>query len=394
MNSKVKYSVIIPTRNREALLIDSLMSILGQQYFDYEIIVADNSDIHVDLSDVLNDPAANGHIKYYRTGGLTMAENWNFAISKASGLWYIIIADKTILKLNTFTCMDALIESNPECNVFTYEYDEYFDKENLFRSRMFGENRKRVSVGYLEKLLLTGRFVEFGHLSGRAYNSIVKGELVRSVISEFGKICIPHNPDYTFCYHLMNRTEEFMYIEPAPIIVRFRSLTGEDPYGNGGNYAKKGRLFLEWSAREEAIAGERFCNFVPIKGWLIHSILLNDFLHVVSFYRKVPSFSKLEYYALNFKDTCYRRSIGADVQAELTAWASAVREEAFLLRITVQLWIIKQRIKNILYPFYRSAISNFIKSHLSSVLPWKRKMSPLVGFNDIHDCFKKVPLNL
>lgn len=393
MRASVKYSVIIPTRNREALLKDCLLSVLEQQYSDYEIIVAENSDNQIELEDMINHPAADEKIKYYRTGGLGMTENWNFAISKASGHWYIVIADKTILKQDTFVAMDMLIDTYSDCSVFTYEYDEYFDKENAFRSRLFGENRKKVSVSHLENLLLSGRFVEFSHYSGRAYNSLVKGELVRDVISEFGQVCFPHNPDYTFCYHLMSRTEAFMYIEPSPIIVRFHSITGENPYGNGATYSKKGRLFSEWSAREEKSAGDKFCSFVPIKGWLIYSILLNDYLNVVSLYGKSPDFDKLAYYLVNFKDTCYRRSLGTDVSEELIAWSSALRKESLLLRVSVHVCTVKQRLKNLAYPLYRSPRSNFIRSFFGLFLLRQRSVSPLVQYNDIRDCFRKVPFH-
>lgn len=92
----IKYSILVPTRNREELLPALLDSLQKQTYKNFEIVLADNGTEPLPLYKVEN-------LKYIRTGpGLSMVENWKAAHAAATGDYIIVLSDKMRL------CTDAL----------------------------------------------------------------------------------------------------------------------------------------------------------------------------------------------------------------------------------------------------------------------------------------------
>ena len=85
-----KFSIIIPTYNQLLLLKRALESVLHQQGADYEVIVTDDSD-NEEIATFIQS-IDNQSIKYFHhksTG--SAADNWNFGLSKAEGLYVIVM---------------------------------------------------------------------------------------------------------------------------------------------------------------------------------------------------------------------------------------------------------------------------------------------------------------
>lgn len=88
----VKFSVLIPTRNRLQYLKLAIDSILQQDYEDFEIIISDN-DSEEDIKSYVNS-LADSRIQYFRTSTfLPVTENWNRALEKSSGDYVIMLGD-------------------------------------------------------------------------------------------------------------------------------------------------------------------------------------------------------------------------------------------------------------------------------------------------------------
>jgi hypothetical protein len=88
----VKFSVVIPTRERAATLRHALRTCLDQNFDDYEIIVSDNDSSPATRAVV--DEAASDKVHYVRTPKpLAMSSNWDFAVSHAKGEYVILIGD-------------------------------------------------------------------------------------------------------------------------------------------------------------------------------------------------------------------------------------------------------------------------------------------------------------
>ena len=94
--SAPKFSIIVPTLNREDTLKHCLETIISQPGDDYEIIVSDNYS-GPETAEVVKSFK---HIKtlfYFRTPQrLSMRDNYEFAINQCSGRYITIIGDCSI----------------------------------------------------------------------------------------------------------------------------------------------------------------------------------------------------------------------------------------------------------------------------------------------------------
>jgi len=80
-----RYSLIIPTRNRQSTAIFAIISALGVRFDNFEVIVSDNSDDD-SLYTFLRDQDLIGQIRYHKTERvLSMTENWERGIELSTG---------------------------------------------------------------------------------------------------------------------------------------------------------------------------------------------------------------------------------------------------------------------------------------------------------------------
>ncbi len=105
----MKFSVLLPTRNRLDLLKYAIESVRRQDYDNWEIIVSDNYSNEDVLGYVqsLNE----FRIKYFRTDSfIPVTDNWNNALYKSSGDFVIMLGDDDCLLQGYFTTVFEMIE--------------------------------------------------------------------------------------------------------------------------------------------------------------------------------------------------------------------------------------------------------------------------------------------
>ena len=92
MSGSLKFTVIVPTRQRADVLGPALKTIVSQDYDNLQILVSDNysNDTTRDVIQSFNDP----RIVYHNTGKrLSMSHNWEFALSHVTDGWVTIVGD-------------------------------------------------------------------------------------------------------------------------------------------------------------------------------------------------------------------------------------------------------------------------------------------------------------
>ncbi|HZG86176.1 glycosyltransferase family 2 protein [Paenibacillus sp.] len=89
-------SVAVPTLNRCAYLREALESILSQTYTNIEVIVSNNqsTDETREFLDLIRDPRV---AVFHHEKRLSMVENWNFCLSKSSGVYFLLLSDDDFL---------------------------------------------------------------------------------------------------------------------------------------------------------------------------------------------------------------------------------------------------------------------------------------------------------
>jgi len=124
----MKFSVLLPTRNRLNLLTYAIETVRKQDYDNWEIIISDNCSEENIAGYVrsLNDP----RIKYYRTDTfIPVTDNWNNALAKSSGDYVIMLGDDDGLMKGYFSTIKKLAKDhdNPDIintNAFLYAYPQ------------------------------------------------------------------------------------------------------------------------------------------------------------------------------------------------------------------------------------------------------------------------------
>lgn len=105
----MKFSVLLPTRNRLDLLRFAVETVRRQDYDDWEAIISDNfseEDIEGYVRS-LGDP----RIKYFRTARFVpVTENWNHALEKSSGDYVIMLGDDDCLMRGYLSTAHSLAE--------------------------------------------------------------------------------------------------------------------------------------------------------------------------------------------------------------------------------------------------------------------------------------------
>ncbi|MEZ6140407.1 MAG: glycosyltransferase family 2 protein [Zavarzinella sp.] len=111
----MRFSVVIPTRNRPGTLAATLKTCLNQHAFeDYEIIISDNSD-NGDSLTVIKELLTK-KVQYHRTPKpLAMHDNWEFALQKATGEYICYLGDDDGLH------PDALARTNQLFNYGSFQ---------------------------------------------------------------------------------------------------------------------------------------------------------------------------------------------------------------------------------------------------------------------------------
>lgn len=97
------FSICVPTRNRAETLQYCLKSLLHQNYDSYEIVVSDNSDPDESRETLAVIKELNSKkIRYFRPESvLSMTENFEFTLEKATGEYILFMGDDDGLVVNS-----------------------------------------------------------------------------------------------------------------------------------------------------------------------------------------------------------------------------------------------------------------------------------------------------
>lgn len=161
------FSIVIPTHDRLPILLDSLKTIIGQDYDNWEVFVFDNAS-HEPVADAL---AALGDARIHCARSdefLPVTASWNRAIDMARGEYVTLIGDDDGLAPGFFGHINALVEQ--------------FDEPDLIFSSLLqfihpGVNPVR-SAGYVADLPMAD------FLEGRSAPFVLEARLARKAVDD------------------------------------------------------------------------------------------------------------------------------------------------------------------------------------------------------------------
>jgi glycosyltransferase involved in cell wall biosynthesis len=112
----MKFSVLLPTRNRLELLRYAIESVRRQAYSNWEIVVSDN-DSGEDVVGYVTG-LADPRIRYVRTPRFVpVTDNWNNALAHSSGDYVVMLGDDDCLLQGYFSKLAELVTryAGPDC---------------------------------------------------------------------------------------------------------------------------------------------------------------------------------------------------------------------------------------------------------------------------------------
>jgi hypothetical protein len=193
-------SIVIPTRNRPEWVEQSLRAALAQDCKSLEVLVVDNSTPGDSATEAVVSQFNSRRLRYIRTGGLSMPENWQVAVHSSTGDYFTICSDKLILApwLCSFLVKN-LVKEGKLVGVWRIGGEEQLSMVPPHPVKP----PEIISGKDIWKSAGEGSWSILHKAGPRGMNSLIHRSLVQTVESKLGvPFCRPVTPDYVIALSL------------------------------------------------------------------------------------------------------------------------------------------------------------------------------------------------
>jgi hypothetical protein len=226
-------SLIIPTRERAPYLRESIQTAIRIPDQEIEIVISDNASTD-DTKEVISafpDP----RVKYLNTGRrVSMRQNFEFALSHASGDYVIFIGDDDAFVPGQFSFLRSILEQHgPEVltwGVFTYGWPiEGFGRRpgriRFLRNKLFGTAQPVDTRAMTTHLLACD--LDRLDIKPAVYHGCSSREYLQRIKGANGVVFNSSSPDIYFTYRAILEGCRALYV-PHPF-----TLNGYSPVSTG-----------------------------------------------------------------------------------------------------------------------------------------------------------------
>jgi glycosyltransferase involved in cell wall biosynthesis len=223
----MKFSVLLPTRNRLDLLSYAIETVRKQDYSDWEIIVSDNFS-EEDIAGYVRS-LDDSRIKYYRTDKFVpVTDNWNNALAKSDGDYVIMLGDDDCLMKGYFSTLKKMIDEYdaPDfiyTSAFLYAYPGAIPgfPDGFLRSydhsAIFRFSHKPFWLRKSESMALVNHSLNFRiRFNYNMQFSLVSRKLIQEM-SKYGSFYQSPYPDYYASNAIMLKAERILIV-PQPLV--------------------------------------------------------------------------------------------------------------------------------------------------------------------------------
>lgn len=214
----MKIAAVIPTRNRGAVAVQAVQSLLEQEC-ELEIFVSDNS---ASPDEALRDFCERSRVHYlHRTPELITPTHWDAAIRHAmehSGATHFTVHyDRKVTKPRHLEMVQSIAARHPD-DVVTWSHDYVADTPpplRLWQPAWTGNVYALRSQRFVQ-LTAAGRA---GAISSHALpllsNCLVPRAVLSDVIARFGDLCDSTTADSCFAYRFFSVRERHLHLDRA-----------------------------------------------------------------------------------------------------------------------------------------------------------------------------------
>lgn len=249
MQSAIKFSVLIPTRNRLDLVKEAVASVRNQSYSNWELIVSDNCSDD-DVEEYVRSQGDDRIVYFRQSNPVSVTDNWNTANDMATGDYMIMLGDDDALVPQALEILEKRI-SDGHPQVVSFMAYLYLQPNVDPREKTGDVNLANPfpEINYMEGQTLSldwrRRTIKncFSFEQVIGYNMqfhCYSKEIVR-VLQRYGKFYEPPYPDYYTTSMCMLLAESFVYIPEALAVIGITPKSYGYYYRN--NIEKEGMAF-------------------------------------------------------------------------------------------------------------------------------------------------------
>ena len=260
------FSIVLPTKNRPALLRDAITSVLLQNFDDYELIVSDNFNDEKTKA-VIDEFKGNPHLSYLRTESeLNIPDHWEFATKNTRGVYILILTDRAFLVQGALRNIHATISESPgDAPVVFWNYGYFDEITGVLRGEKKETGMKILNSTYLLKnfsLTLDAHYLPRPHVG------CYKHSLIQKIREDLGRLYMPFGPDYTSSMLALAYSASVMYL-PRPLV-----------FFQGASVSSGTKAQISIATYLSSINVPNLYEFIPIKAPINTSLIFNDFLKI------------------------------------------------------------------------------------------------------------------
>ena len=232
MSERVKFNVIIPTRERADTLYHCLRTVIAQEYDNLDIIVSDNfsQDSTREVVASLSDP----RLKYINTGKrISMSHNWEFALNHVMDGWVSFLGDDDGMLPNSLIFLSECINKYP-IEAITPKFGRYLwpnfcGSDSPEMTVPLGNGVQIKPCREMLAKVMRGR-ANYYELPWLYLGGFAKIEAINRAKSEGGRFFLSCTPDVYSAIALSSVTEQYLLIE-KPI-----AINGVSKHSTGASY--------------------------------------------------------------------------------------------------------------------------------------------------------------
>jgi glycosyltransferase involved in cell wall biosynthesis len=186
----LKFSVVVPTRERAATLRHCLRTCLDQNFDDYEVIVSDNGSSPATREVV--DEIGSSKVRYFRTPrALSLSSSWDFAVSHAQGEYVLLIGDDDGLLPYGLCELDKLIRESGrkvirwDAAFYTWPNCALTGEGNYLRIPLGAET---AEIDSFESINNVVSFAQLYTILPMIYNSAIHRDVLAEIRTKTGRL--------------------------------------------------------------------------------------------------------------------------------------------------------------------------------------------------------------
>lgn len=368
------FSVLIPTKNRSYLVGYAIQSVLNQTCADFEVVVIDNDDGGATAQVVqgFSDP----RLRYIRTGGLSMPDNWERSFREARGDYVTILTDRMVLRPWALDTLKKAFDSGDH-RIISWGLDMIEDT----RSGETFFTRRRAPAPLPDRVIAAPELLE--RFLNRSYWDTIlvlpKGLnscCHRSVLKRLwqgpaGRVCLAVAPDYTFAFQQLAYYDQALHLGQHLALASNRESTGRSSQ-------LKDNVSDEFM--KQVGGPPHSFTHVPIKAFFVQNSLMNDFLRVRELaggHLAPYELPLVPYFTHCYLELAQLESQGIDYTPEIAAWRAALAAQPREVRAAVEQavapiarrWRITGLRNRLFYNRLRRAVKQVKKGRVSPVFP-------------------------